>query len=528
MPTKLPKASVERAIDHLIRYGDTDLLPFVPENVFLSERRDAVAKEVAGIDLDKLSPMQAVEIIAPKSRYGFRIVHQLPLLETLLFTAAIIEIGTPLEKLKRPLDEYGPFAYRFSETKGASLFLSDRNYQDWLRWQFELVRGRRFREVIHTDIADFYQRIYLHRIENILNSATGKKGINRFIVRLIKQIRSKQSHGIPVGGSAARVLAEAALTDTDSALADEGLVFTRYMDDYRIFIRKGQSAYHVLAFLADQLAASDGLSLNANKTRVLTLAVTRAQLKKQLIDVYDEAQQAAIDALTAALYVDEEPDEDEIEKLRSINLLDALEKEIAKEFWDFSRIRTLLLGLRLTENDAALRYLASHLSVFVPFMKEMVLFFDMMHSKGKLEPSLLDEIVLKELREGAAKSVPSIRVWLLELFVRGCITIGNKTLNELEGHDTSSNRQIYLSRGVNEDRNYFRRNKTRFEQKNSFEKLHFILGATCLPEDEFRAWLSAINSSMSRPLDGLFCNWVRNKRGRIAEIIRERAVLARD
>jgi hypothetical protein len=43
-------------------------------------------------------------------------------------------------------------------------------------------------------------------------------------------------------------------------------------------------------------------------------------------------------SLTAALYVDEEPDEDEIEKLRSINLLGALEKEIAKEFWDFSRI----------------------------------------------------------------------------------------------------------------------------------------------------------------------------------------------
>jgi hypothetical protein len=53
MATKLSKAAVERGIDHLVRYGDTDVLPFTPENVFLSEKRDAIAKEVSSLNLDE-------------------------------------------------------------------------------------------------------------------------------------------------------------------------------------------------------------------------------------------------------------------------------------------------------------------------------------------------------------------------------------------------------------------------------------------------------------------------------------------
>jgi len=200
MATRLPKATVERAIDHLIRYGDTDILPLVPENVFLSDRRDDIASEVASIDLDNCPLMQAVEAITPKSRYGFRIVHQLPLLETLLFTAAIIEIGPALEALKLS-ETFGPFAYRFDENGAASLFVEGHSYHDWLKWQVDLVNSQTFKQVIFTDIADFYQRIYLHRIENILGAATQKKGVIKFISRLIKRIRSKQSHGIPIGAT---------------------------------------------------------------------------------------------------------------------------------------------------------------------------------------------------------------------------------------------------------------------------------------------------------------------------------------
>jgi hypothetical protein len=73
-----------------------------------------------------------------------------------------------------------------------------------------------------------------------------------------------------VGGGAARLLAELALVDTDQALRDGGITATRFVDDFRIFLRNSESPYDALGFLAEHLAINEGLSLNAAKTSVST------------------------------------------------------------------------------------------------------------------------------------------------------------------------------------------------------------------------------------------------------------------
>jgi hypothetical protein len=151
-----------------------------------------------------------------------------------------------------------------------------------------------------------------------------------------------------------------------------------------------------------------------------------------------------------------------------------------------------------------------------------------MNSKGKLNSIDLTKVVVEELASGAALSVPTIRVWLLELFVRGCLQMSHKGLSDLAKDETLSNRQVFIIRGLNGDVTFFRRNKARFEQTNVFEKFQFLLGATCLPEDEFRTWVSAIKTNMVRPLDALFCKWVLTKRGKLADVVHERTVLTRD
>jgi hypothetical protein len=243
VPSLLSEDALKRAIEHITKFGDTDIFPHLVEIVFIQEVKDKVIQELRQLDLDNFSPAQAVETISPKSRYGFRIVHQPLLLEALLYTAAVVEVSGDLEKLKRPLNEFGPFGYRFSPDGNGSLFIKDRSYRDWLKWQSAEVKDNNYTHVITTDIADYYQRIYMHRIENCLDTATAKKGIKRFIEKTIKQIRSRQSHGIPVGGTASRILAEAILADTDNALADEGIKSSRFVDDFRIFVQPNQNPY---------------------------------------------------------------------------------------------------------------------------------------------------------------------------------------------------------------------------------------------------------------------------------------------
>jgi len=303
MPSQLSASSISRAVDHLCKYGDTDVFPHLIEIVFLRDKKTEVIQELAALDLDTFNPAQAIETISPKSRYGFRIVHQLLCLETLLFTAAAIEIGNDLEQSKRPVtEEFGPFSYRFSDGEDASIFLEGHTYRDWLNWQATTIHGGEYDYVICTDIADFYQRIYLHRIENCLDTATTNKGIKRFIEKLIKNVRSKQSHGIPVGGTASR----------------------------------------------------------------------------------------------------------------------------------------------------------------------------------------------------------------------------------LKNRETLDNRQLYLIRGIKADVNFFRRQKARFDEKNNFEKYAFMIGATCLPRDEFETWVSVVKPNMARPLDRLFCDWVRTKAGKLDQILQTRIDLTKD
>ena len=214
--------------------------------------------------------------------------------------------------------------------------------------------------------------------------------------------------------------------------------------------------------------------------------------------------------------------------MRSINLLEVLQAEISRDIWDFGTIRALFLGLRLTENEEAIKVLVRGISDFVPFVKELVLFLDLMHKKGKLDTVELSFFLMNELEDGASLSVPTVRVWLLELFVRGCVELRVPRSVKLKLMRTLCNRQLFLIRGIKNDLNFFRRNKTRFEQKNVFEKYYFLLGASCLPADEYRTWVGAVRGNMTRPLDRLFCNWVQTKQGKLAELIQQRTVLTRD
>jgi hypothetical protein len=245
-------------------------------------------------------------------------------------------------------------------------------------------------------------------------------------------------------------------------------------------------------------------------------------------DAFDAAEKEAIEALSHALYFDEEISEEDMSKLRALNLLEMLEAEFAEEIWDFGKIKAIFRALRLAPDPESVAFLVEKFDLFLPFMKDLVLYLDELSSAHDVDLAALREKVLRQISEGAASSVPTIRVWLLELFVRDILEISAKELNELKGQETLDNRQIDLIRGLNGEVNYFRRQKTRFDERNLFEKSTFMLGATCLPKDEFETWVGAVRPNMARPLEKLFCDWVKTKNGKLYEVLGARSALAKE
>lgn len=505
--------SLRNAARHLCRFGDTDVFPQLPEIVFLRENEADVIEELKKLDLDSYSPGSAFEALAPKSRYGFRIVHQLSLADNLLLLGAVIEIAPKIEAHRPSPKGVEAFSYRFSLDQKGGLFRSDRSYKDWLTAQLSLVQGDlKIKQIVVTDISDFYARINFHRLENLLDQVAPNHGAVRYIKKHIKVIRAKQSFGLPVGGSAARILAELSLVDTDQVLMNEERLATRFVDDFRLFLRRDENPYDALALLAEQLGINEGLSLNAAKTSVHTRVKFISRLKEQVTDVSDKAADQALSALVADLYLENDPDPDELEKLKSMNLLGFLQEEVGKDAFDMGRIKVIFRALKIAKPTEAVAYLIKNFSELIVFAREMTLLMQELDQADFNCFGDLADIVIAAILSPPASSVQLIRTWLLELFVRGTVQISIAQLKELLPLSSAlDQRQIDLIRGRIGDQHYFRRKKTGFSQLAPIAQTCFIWGASCLPKDEYKAWLTVVKSLYSSPIADLYIKWAQGE-----------------
>lgn len=478
--------------------------------------------ELAKLDLDIYTPGGAIEALAPKGRYSFRIAHQSSALDTLLLLACVVELGEQIEAKRQSTRSIRAFSYRFStDLDSGQIFRTDRTYKAWLNQQVRLiVRDKTIKRIVITDISDYYARINFHRLENLIDEVAPSSGAARFIKKTIKIIRARQSFGLPVGGSAARLLAELALCDTDQALRDRDLLFTRFVDDFRIFVRGSDEPYDALAYLAEQLGINEGLALNPAKTGVLTRQDYLRRLKFLTSDLEEQAEGVALDELTRDLYFDEEPDEDDLERLKGLKLVEMLENEIDDDDWDIGRVRVLFRALRIAKPSDAVAFVKKRFDELAIFAKEMCL---LMEALAEEFPGCFNDMtdqVIEAISTSPASSVQLIRTWLLEIFVRGIIVVQRPQIKELEALPAAiDKRQILLIRGRCDDKNYFRRQKTAIQNFSDVELPSLIWGASCLPSDEFEIWVDTAKASFIRPLGSSFLKWiVRNRSTLISKL----------
>lgn len=520
MGFRLAKSSLSLAVDHMHRFGDTDIFPHLPELLFFAEQKSAVVDELAALDLDSYSPGGAMECLAPKSRYGFRIAHQLGAVDSILLLASVIEIAPSIERVRQPGPE--AFSYRFGVGPNGQIFLSGRSFKAWLKHQENILSRSpaAFTKVLYTDISDFYQRINFHRLENYLDECAAGHGASRFIKKHIKAIRAKQSFGLPVGGAASRLLAELTLCDTDKLLADQGILATRFVDDFRIFLRAGEDPYEVLALLADHLAINEGLSLNVSKTLVLSASEFAQRLSASLTDIDEHAEEAALTSLTADIYMDDDPDPDDVEKLKNLNLIGFLEGELSKDSWDVGHIKVIFRALRITRKPESIDYIKENFGRLLMFAKELALLMqELERDENGCFDDMLD-VVIDAILKPPASSVHLIQAWLLELFVRGVIDIPLSKIRRLETLSFPLHkRQLLLIRGRKSDTNYFRRQKTAADQYSTLELPCLVWGAGCLPQDELSNWLPSIKSKLKTPTSVQMCDWIlKNKNSLSAKL----------
>jgi hypothetical protein len=479
MILKIDEKYFRCAIEGIVESGDTDIFPYPFELYFLKDSVDKIATELATIDIQQYHPLSLVESLVPKSKFGFRVAHQPYPIDSVIYTALVLAIADDLESKRDEASQNRAFAYRKQEGLDKTFFSVDRTYKNWL----DSFRGKVFSDdydfVVETDISDFYTRVYRHRLENILSTLTSETKIVKKIEGFISDWRSAQSFGIPVGSNASRLLAEVSLHDTDMALIAEGIEHTRFVDDFRLFIRKGQDPYAALAFLAKHLSANEGLSLNSQKTNVLKWADFVASSGNEDSEDDHSKEEFATEKLFRVAYGQDEIDEEALEALMLKDLDQELEGLLSQPYWEMGKIRIVLHAMRLVAKPLIANYIRTHLQVLLPFA---------------LQP--------------AAQPLDCARAWLLELGTRNLVKFNNADIRRLDGlTGTLDLRQLHLIRWRANDANYFRSRKSRLHEIQIWAQPSFIFGARCLPKDEYSHWLRSIKSRLDFPMGKLFAEW---------------------
>jgi hypothetical protein len=281
--------SLSWALAHVLRFGDTDVFPVPFEYQAIKAFRREILPRLASIDLEKYRTKSFTRQLIPKAKYGFRTVTQLDPIDTIVLNAIAYESAHHVESYRAPIAQRIACSYRLAPQPSGILFAHGFGWKDFHEASKAHSEKTSTTYVVVADIADFYNQVYHHRLENALESSGVPPLRAKNTEKILLTLTANTSRGIPIGPSCSAVFAEATLADVDSFLQRKTLLHSRYVDDFRIFTSSHRLAIQALHDLTEYLHTTHRLSLQGSKTKILTV---QDFINEELYDP-TEAEEAA-------------------------------------------------------------------------------------------------------------------------------------------------------------------------------------------------------------------------------------------
>ena len=378
------EAAMKLAAKNIASYGDTDIFPFPTENHIFFDKPKEISTLLRDIDKDFDGSLVKMPVLTSKELAavgysGFRQGTQIDPIWNAYLLALVATIGEEIEA--RRVSSTIVFSYRYKPDRDSGALFD--KAVGWPQFQAAAkLNAEKHPYVLRCDISDFYPRIYHHRLENALRRATEKADVVSRIRDLVSAIAAGPSYGLPVGGPAARLLSELLLNSVDRLLIAEGVTFIRFVDDYLIFAESREQAHSALIRLSELLLTNEGLSLQKNKTRILSAAeflATSDFAEAPDGESADDAEARTFRRLrihfdpyspTAA-----EDYEALAKELAKFDIVGMLGRELAKSRIDEGLTRRLVIAIKLlpaaSQNDA-MRSMLDSLDLLYPIFPSVM------------------------------------------------------------------------------------------------------------------------------------------------------------
>ena len=444
----------------------------------------------------------------PKSRIGFRVSTQLDPLDSLLYAAVLYEFADEVEEYRVPSELEIVCSYRIKIQATGALFEHETGWPTFHKRSVDLADSGRFTHVLVADVADFYNQVSHHRVNNVLQSAGVPTDRTKNIERFLSLLSAKQSRGLPVGPSASIALAEASLDDVDKYLLSRRLEYVRYVDDFRIFCESEKQAIHAAHDLTHYLYTAHRLALAAAKTSLYTV---RRFVERELLDPGEEEERGKVSKLKDLIQqvLENTGYQIDFEELPESDLNDIVRDNLAELFLQALARRPLHLGLTryLLRRAKQLRTtilrmpVLENLAVLTPAMREVIEYLIVGSKPGEFRETgtrLLDFAL-----NGASGPLPFVRLWILEFFIRRPGSIGYLDALRIatESRDSLGMRPTALLAKAYDQVQWVRSQKEQWANHSPWDRRAIIWSATVLPDDERRHWCGMVRDTTSDPLD---------------------------
>ena len=276
----LNASSLEWALDFVAQHSDGDLFPKVLEVEAVQSLKSDFIALIADKDLSAFNPGAHRRFIVPKDDISYRQATQLDPQDSVILSALIHQYGGEIEKRRLPKGRV--FSYRFKPTAEHGLYSTATAWNDF--WTAAHSKCKANSVVLYCDIADFYNQIYHHVVENQLIESKLPNQEIKWVIKLLESTTAGVSRGVPVGPHAVHLIAEASLIPVDNSLESAGLRFLRYADDIIVYCTSESEARQALSKIAGILDKQQRLTLQRHKTKMLKPSEFRQMCREMIED----------------------------------------------------------------------------------------------------------------------------------------------------------------------------------------------------------------------------------------------------
>ena len=428
----LTEVELDDAFEAIKHHGYNIFAPTPPEWQVLADSWQEFREFLAKQDLDQYQPRPTMRLYAPKSRINIRVVTLLHPYDVLIYTALTLIVRDDIEAARIPVSENRLFSNRVGAPERGRLFEpSGQAYRLYRESSSQKAIQKSTKVVAVTDVADFFPRIYQHRLENVVRAIARDQRVEEVARVLVKKfvnfLERGNSYGLPVGPHASSVLAEAVLIDVDSALVSENFDFVRWFDDYVFFCEDESHAQRALFFLAEWLHTHHGLTLQPAKTSILS----RDSFLKGLSRNYEERLKRRAEKLYRLLRIVQTAYGEvtvplgpaELVEIEAVNLKEALLEAMNSRNKTDYELAQFILGRIATSGSVPLEKklevvdaVLENLAEFYPIAGTLARFL------GSLDPGLpsvkkkqIANAVLRPLLDERNPPPPYYGMWILNM-----------------------------------------------------------------------------------------------------------------